>query len=211
MENVKIRECNRVFRGVSGKSIDVIGECLVKVRVSPSIQTFHIAVVVPDHLLDTDFLMGVDLIGKFDIEWSARKQTFTWAGHVYKTGQWPIPKILKLAGSIRRIAVAPTVLKEKESINLHLDRHLSLKKGTVEVVRIKTKAKDDTLEAKLKLGEKELSLLVRNQNGYVHLPIFNVSNNTLRLKKGHLLASVETVNDIEHLNINDEVIGNENE
>ncbi len=49
MSGVKIRECGRVFKGVSDKAIDVIGECLVAVIITPSTQTFHIAVVVPDH------------------------------------------------------------------------------------------------------------------------------------------------------------------
>ena len=92
--DVKIKQCRRVFKGVSGKAIDVIGECLLQVNVTPKEQTTHIVVVVPDHLLDTDFLFGADLIGKFDIGWSAARQTFTWAGHVYKTGKWPMPRIL---------------------------------------------------------------------------------------------------------------------
>ena len=68
---MKIRECRHTYRGVSGKVIDVIGECLVQVNVTPTIRTPHIAVVVPDHLIDTDFLYGVDLLGKYDLGWSA--------------------------------------------------------------------------------------------------------------------------------------------
>ena len=103
VRDMKIKQCRKVFKGVSGKTIDVIGECLLQVQVSPSIQTSHIMVVVPDHLLDTDFLFGADMLGKYDVGWSATRQTFTWAGYMYKTMQGPVPRVLRVAGSIRRI------------------------------------------------------------------------------------------------------------
>ena len=82
--NAKIKACRRSFKGVSGRTIEVIGESLMQVWVTPSIKTLHVAVVVPDHLLDTDFLFGADLLGKYDVGWSAARSTFTWAGHQYK-------------------------------------------------------------------------------------------------------------------------------
>ena len=89
------------FQGVSGKILDVIGECLLEVNVTPTEQTRHMAVVVPDHLLESGMLFGADLLGKYEVGWSAAKGTFTWNKFCYKTGQWPMPKILRLAGSIR--------------------------------------------------------------------------------------------------------------
>ena len=211
MSAVKIRECRRVFKGVSGKAIDVIGECLVTVNVTPSIQTHHIAVVVPDHLLDTDFLFGADLLGKFDMGWSAARQTFTWADYKYKTGQCPTPMVLRLAGSIRRLIAPPAeeIVQDKTTLNLHIGKKLTIRKRNVEIVRFKVKSEDKILEAKLKLGYKDLSLIVKNQDGYVYLPIFNVKNSTLRLKEGHMVATLESVNRIEHVDIKGEIINNE--
>ena len=213
MSGVKIRECGRVFKGVSGKAIDVIGECLVAVNITPSTQTFHIAVVVPDHLLDTDFLFGADLLGKYDMGWSAARQTFTWAGHIYKTGQWPTPKVLRVAGSIRRLAVCPAEnkMREESKTNLHLNKKLTIRKRVVEVVKMKVGSKDKILEARLKLGDKDISLLVNNQDGYVYLPIFNIKNSTLRLKKGHIIATIEAVENIEHIDTEGETIINKSE
>ena len=57
MAGVKIKKCGRTYKGVSGKVLDVLGECLVQVGVTPTLRTPHIAVVIPDHLLDTDFLL----------------------------------------------------------------------------------------------------------------------------------------------------------
>ena len=211
--NVKVRECKRVFKGVSGASIDVIGECLVIVRVAPSIQTPHIAVVVPDHLLDTDMLLGADLLGKYDMAWSAGRQTFTWAGHSYKTGQWPRPQVLRVAGSIRRIFIQSADVKEKEkdTLNLHLQEKLTIRKRKVEVVKFKVRTKDEILVAKLRIKGKEIALLVNKQNDHVYLPIFNVENSSLRLKKGYMIATLESVDNIEHLDVKGEVTSTESE
>ena len=214
MGNVKIKECRRVFKGVSGKVIDVIGECLVKINVTPNIQTSHIAVVVPDHLLDTDFLFGADLLGKYDVAWSAARRTFTWAGYSYKTGQWPTPKILRLAGSIRRInLINPTrdeEFKEKAQ-NIHISKKLTLRKRSVEIVKFKVGTINKLLDVKLKLGEKDLSLLSQVTDGHIYLPIFNFQNNTLRLKAGHIVASYEPIERIEHVNLEGNVISTEEE
>ena len=86
LPGVTIRQCNRTFKGVSGKVLDVIGECLLEVNVTPTEKTKHIAVVVPDHLLDTGMLFGADLLGKYEVGWSAAKSTFTWNQFCYKTG-----------------------------------------------------------------------------------------------------------------------------
>ena len=153
VRDVKIKQCHRVFKGVSGKSIDVIGECLMQVQVSPSIQTLHVMVVVPDHLLDTDFLFGADLLGKYDVGWSATRQTFTWAGHLYKTMQGPMPKVLRLAGSIRRIRLIGSIEvegMEKLSHNIHLSKNVTLRKRSVQVLKFKVGVKDKVLAIKLK-------------------------------------------------------------
>ena len=213
MGNIRIKECGRVFKGVSGKTIDVIGECLVQVSVTPSIQTPHVAVVVPDHLLDTDFLFGADLLGKFDVGWSAASQTFTWANFKYHTGQWPMPRVLRVAGSIRRIRVQhkEETFNKTNIPNIHLGRNITMRKNCVELLKFKVKADDKELIAKIKVGNKDISLLVQNQDGYVYLPIFNIKNGTLRLKAGHLVASLESVSNIGHVDVKGKALGNETE
>ena len=212
--NAKIRECGRRFKGVSGRTINVIGECLVQVSVTPSIKTLHLAVVVPDHLLDTDFLFGADLLGKYDVGWSAARSTFTWAGYVYKTCQWLQPQVLRVAGHIRRMQVVQSnELKEftPGTINIHLSKKVTLRKRSVEVMKFKVKSSDKILQAKLELGIKDITLLVRNQDGYVYLPIFNMRNGTLRYKAGTKIATIEPVQDIEHLNLDGDIVAKEND
>ena len=181
MSGVSIRKC-RTYKGVSGKTIDVIGECLIHVGVTPTIQTPHMAVVVPDHLIDTDFLFGVDLLGKYDVGWSAAKGTFTWNGFTYKTGQWPTPRILKVAGSIRRVSIVhrqDEVKLETGMQNLHLDKKITLRKRSVEVIKFKVKSSQPLLEVTLRIGPKEITILVKNQECYVYLPLINAKNATL--------------------------------
>ena len=198
---MKIRECRRTYRGVSGKVIDVIGECLVQVNVTPTIRTPHIAVVVPDHLIDTDFLYGVDLLGKYDLGWSAAKGTFTWDGFTYKTGHWPMPRVLKVAGSIRRVSIVHTE-KESKVIGpqaIHITQKVTLRKRSAEVRRFKVQSSQPVLEATLKLGPKEIPVLVKNQEGYVYLPLINIKNATQRLKAGHIVATISEVSNIDHV------------
>ena len=215
VRDVKIKQCKRVFKGVSGKTIDVIGECLMQVNVSPGIQTLHVIVVVPDHLLDTDFLFGADLLGKYDVGWSATRQTFTWAGCVYRTIQGPVPRILRLAGSIRRVKLNNSTeveKKEKSTHNIHLNNKLSLRKRSVQMMKFKVDTKEKVLAIKLKIGIKDLSLVVRrSDDGFLYLPIFNVKNGTLRLKAGHIIASYETIEQLQHVDLNGEVICSEQE
>ena len=143
MGNVCIKECRRSYKGVSGKSLDVIGEVLIEVNVTPKIITSHIAVVVPDHLLETNLLMGADLLGKYDVGWSAARGIFTWAGFQYRTGSFPMPRILRLAGSIRRISIVSTNKEEIENKfkNIHLDKKVTLRKRSVTVVKLPCKVK----------------------------------------------------------------------
>ena len=214
VRDMKIKQCRKVFKGVSGKTIDVIGECLLQVQVSPSIQTSHIMVVVPDHLLDTDFLFGADMLGKYDVGWSATRQTFTWAGYMYKTMQGPIPRVLRVAGSIRRIKLMNSeVIEEKKiSHNVHLNENISLRKRNVQIMKFKVNIKDPVLAVKLKIGSKDLSLVVKQtDDGSIYLPIFNFKNGTLRLKAGHMIASYEAIGQLNHIDLEGETICSETE
>ena len=127
---------------MSGRTIDIIGECLVQVAVTPSIKTMHIAVVVPDHLLDTDFLFGADLLGRYDVGWSAARSTFTWAGYKYKTCQWLRPQVLRVAGHVRRVSVIHSAEVEGSKqgpYNIHLDKKVTIRKNSVEIMKFKVK------------------------------------------------------------------------
>ena len=203
MQGVKIRECGRTYKGVSGKTIDVLGECLVQVNVTPTLRTPHMAVVVPDHLLDMDFLYGADLLGKYDLGWSAAKGTFTWNGFTYKTGHWPMPRVLKVAGSIRRVSIVHSE-KEDRVIGpqaLHINQKVTLRKRSVEIMKFKVQSSQPMLEATLKLGPKEITILVKNQEGYVYLPLVNIKNATQRLKAGHMVATIEEVSNVDHVDL----------
>ena len=214
MGHIAIRQCKKFFRGVTGKAIDVIGEVLVKINVTPKIQTNHVMIVVPDHLMETDCLFGADLLGKYDMLWSAKRKTLVWGGYSYNTGRWPVPKVLRLAGSIRRIsAVKPTnteldVIKDG-SKNIHISKKLTIRKRTVQVVKFKISTEEKNVLIKLKQSDKELSMITEVNDGCVYLPIFNVKNGTLRLKAGHLIATYEPVSGIEYLNLDGEVLGTE--
>ena len=202
-KDVKIKQCKRVFKGVSGKTIDVIGECLLQVGVTASIQTPHIVVVVPDHLLDTDFLYGADLLGKYDVGWSATKQTFTWAGYTYKTMQHPTPRILLIAGSIRRIRLvsAPEVEEKIKPIqNIHISKNLTLRKRSAEILKFKVRTQAKILSIKLKIGNKEVAMITKvSDDGYTYLPVCNVQNGTLRLKAGYQIASYESIEQLQYI------------
>ena len=69
--------------GITDHTVPMLGTVYLKVFVGQQ-HLNHMFFVVPDNLMDTELLLGVDMLGLFPFSWDAPRQIIVWNGITYQ-------------------------------------------------------------------------------------------------------------------------------
>ena len=94
-----------ILVGVTGSPLRLLGAVRVTIAIGYQMDSPQWVPVVPDNYLDTDMLLGVNVLNKATWKWDADNQTVMWGGATYPIRSIPPCKIK----SYRKIKPAKTV------------------------------------------------------------------------------------------------------
>ena len=195
-------ECHQMrnlprLAGITQNILPVRGTVYLRVHIGNRVVT-HLFSVVPDGYLDTDLLLGADLIMYAPLTLDSLRKVIVWDGCTY-----PV-RMLKPRPSRRRVREV-TVVKPSEpgSCQVRLKEKLILPQYKAGIYSVHIKEPPDTLvefTAEVDCCQPCTSLCLRvNETQEVFLPLVNSSKARITMKAGTLLG---TYRKIEETDIN---------
>ena len=91
--NINTRHTLPRLAGVTGKPLRVLGATRVTIAIGYKLDSEQWVPVVPDHYLDTDMLLGVDVLNKATLTWNAQNESVVWGEATYPIRSIPQYKV----------------------------------------------------------------------------------------------------------------------
>lgn len=90
---------------VTGRPLKILGAVTLEipVRVNGDEVIKHLAAVVPNDYLDTDLLLGVDLLNRYPMTWDPNRHTFAWGGVTYSV--FHVHRARKRETAVKRVSL----------------------------------------------------------------------------------------------------------
>lgn len=216
LTKANIFKCNKSLTSVSNHTIEVLGQIMLPVSVTPHLKVTHRFIVVPNKYLSTDVLMGADLIGRALFAWDGQSQELHWAGHRY-----PVTNVQ--AGSVNKVYWR---LKNSAKDNPHVaiaqvGKRIRIPGDCMCSVPISVRGvtpgnlvQVDVLPNLARKFKKVLPInsycIIVNDNCTVAVPIVNTGRKPVLFKPGHIVATVTLLEDcqVEKLESNASLISN---
>ena len=178
--------------GITHDVLQVLGTVYLKVQVGTR-EVTHLFLVVPDKYLDTDVLLGADLLNYAPLTWDALQQVVVWDGYTY-----PV-KVLKPRPANRRVRhlklETPSILHD---VHIRLKTKLVLPRYSAGVYPVPVEEEPNTLIEFLSQGRESLVgkalCLQVSESQQIFLPLVNNTKVPVTLKTGTLLGSYRKVN-----------------
>lgn len=188
LKPAKMRNLPNLF-GVTQNVVKVLGAVYLQVNVGPRVVT-HLFYIVPDVLLDTDILMGADLLGIASITWDHPNNIVIWNDCTYKV------RLLKLRPSARRVRniriVMPPEPSAVESNEIRLKKKIILPPSSAGIYAIDINEVPNTLlefQSELKTyGASTALCLSVSDKQEVHVPLVNSTKAIVKVREGTLLG-----------------------
>ena len=177
--------------GITDHTVPMLGIVYLKVFVRQQ-HLNHMFFVVPDNLMYTELLLGVDILGLFPFSWDAPCQIIVWNGITYQV------RMLRHRPAKRRMRRVKVVRPESPStLQLRLKERLFVPEHTAGLYPVHTSEPPDTvlhfLPQPLKFqSHTELCQQVTDTKE-VFLPLVNNSKSKVTIKSGTLLGSYHVV------------------
>ncbi|XP_076037035.1 uncharacterized protein LOC143022621 [Oratosquilla oratoria] len=179
--------------GVTDAVVPVLGSVYLGVSIGHRVVT-HLFYVVPDPLLDTEVLLGADLLGSARLTWDHKKGILVWDSITYKV------RLLKRRPSTRRIKSLKIVQPSDPDVReIRLKKPIILPPSSARIYAIKVKEDIDSVlefESGLKhSGAMKALCLKVNKDQEVPLPLINSTKGIVKLKIGTLIGTYNKIDE----------------
>ncbi|XP_076061233.1 uncharacterized protein LOC143037014 [Oratosquilla oratoria] len=179
--------------GVTDTVVPVLGSVYLGVSIGHRVVT-HLFYVVPDPLLDTEVLLGADLLGSARLTWDHKKGILVWDSITYKV------RLLKRRPSTRRIKSLRIVQPSDPDVReIRLKKPIILPPSSARIYAIKVKEDIDSVlefESGLKhSGAMKALCLKVNKDQEVPLPLINSTKGIVKLKIGTLIGTYNKIDE----------------
>ena len=202
----KLCKVNDILRGVTGHTLKMLGETTLQFEASPECILTHRTVVVPDNYIDTDVLLGWDLLRRLRrVSIEEDNKEVVWGK--YRFPYYLLPTIPDLKG-VQRIRV--NVInkereenngkeKESESIRIHATVPFSIpaRRSCIQELKIAAAAGKSVI---LTLTHPHLKLPFPiyskvDENGFMNLLCINETKSRVKIKRGKVLGKFSIINE----------------
>ena len=179
--------------GVTQAIVPVLGSVYLNVYIGTRVVT-HLFFVVPDHLLDTEVLLGADLLGIAPVTWDSQRDLVIWDNVTYRV------RLLKPRPSTRRIRSIKMIEISKPCVDeIRLKKKITLHPSSAGIYAISVNEPPETLlefESVIKNnGAKSALCLQVNDNQEVHIPLVNSTKGVVNLKIGTLIGTYNKIDE----------------
>lgn len=174
--------------GISGTKLKTLGITQMPLTVGTE-TTFETEVtVVPDGYLDTEVLLGMDILSKFPITWNLKEKEIRWGN-----SSLPVHRIKIKKNRKRTLKVKET---PGQGMDLNLDQPILLRAHTTQIPSIKVNLAEGTPlvytpNKKILPSGPPICTLVRDSR--VNVPLANHHGVTKSLRTGTKLGTLEIV------------------
>ena len=179
--------------GITGTSLTILGTATLTVAVGISETIQHLAAVVPDEYLQTDILLGVDLLGRFPMHWDHSGQTLRWADITYTIRHVTLTN--KRVRFARRIQAKLPNLRAPEQNFIRVSQRIVVGPHETAVLPVTVSEECGSLleiHPQNKAVQQEFPICTRvTEASEVFIPFRNLSRGKLILKPGTFLATYE--------------------
>ena len=172
--------------GVTQAVLPVNGTVYLNAQVGTQVVR-HLFTVVPDELLDTDVLLGADLLGTAPLSWDQAKGKITWGDCTY-----PV-RLLKQRPSTKRVRMISRVQIEEPNSTLRLKNKLVLPPSSAGIYAVPINESPGTLleyQSVLRMRGVGTALCLQvSGERQVSLPLVNNTRSRIILKMGTLVGT----------------------
>ena len=179
--------------GVTQTTLPVLGSVYLNAFIGTKVVK-HLFAVVPDGLLDTEVLLGADLLSTAPITWDYKQGKITWDDCTY-----PV-RLLKPRPSTKRVKkVKLGKSSDPLTVQVRLKKKLILPPASAGIYAVTVNEPQDTVlefESVLKLhGASNALCLQVNADREVHIPFVNSTKNRISLKIGTLIGTFNKIDE----------------
>jgi len=83
----KYKPCNKMIVSYTQDEIRTVGQVKLGVKICKKIQVTHDFIIVPDEYMETDILLGADLIGRAPFSWNGEINEIQWGTAKFKVNK----------------------------------------------------------------------------------------------------------------------------
>ena len=186
------------LRSVTGSALKILGTTKLEILVSTGKEVKQVAVVVPEHYLDTDLLLGVDLLGRFPMTWDRHGNTFHWGDFTYSV--YHMRTSNQVAKPVQWVKQEGENTSKNESGRFVRTSHrVTLPPHYCCVRPVKVKEPSGSLvlvkPESLSVQQEAPICAIVNDNQEIPIPFKNASKKFVHLNPGTLLATYSILTD----------------
>ena len=173
------------LRGITAHPVPVLGTVYLDVFEGRH-YVQHMFMVVPDNILDTELLLGVDLLALFPFTWDAPNKTMSWNGITYKA------RMLRHRPTTKRVRKIKLAQPSSSAPQLQLKTTITIPPNTTGLYPVHSNITPNTLlyfqPHNKYIPTMDLCLEVPKTQELV-LPLVNKTKNRIMLTSGTLLQN----------------------
>lgn len=179
--------------GVTQTVVPVLGAVYVQVHIGKRVVT-HLFYIVPDCLLDTEILLGADILGVARLIWDHKQGIVIWNDITFHV------RLLKLRPSTRRIRKLRIGQPSNTSTDeIRLKKNIILPPSSVGVYAVSVNEEIDTVlefESGLKQSGAMNALCLKvSSNKEVYVPLVNSTKGVVKLRIGTLVGTYNKIDE----------------
>ena len=192
LKPAKMRNLPRLM-GVTQAVVPVLGSVYVRVHIGKRVVT-HLFYIVPDNLMDTEVLLGADILGVARLTWDRKKSIVIWNGITF------LVRLLKMRPSTKRIRNLKIVQPSNPSTDeIRLKKKIVLPPSSVGVYTVSVNEDVNTVlefESVVKhSGAMNRLCLKVSNNKEVYLPLVNSTKGVVKLRIGTLVGTYTKIDE----------------